>query len=581
MSDQEALFEDFPHPPNDPSKFQGAPQAGESTSRSMRVENSALWAAWADALGFISELTTESGLRRRLKGRPLSNPVEWHRRVGGRSGPDVLLPAGTYSDDTQLRLASGRCLRGGQFDVEAFAHVELTAWLAYALGGGKGTKAAATRMMGANSLWYAGHADGWTKTGGNGAAMRIQPHVWASNVVAARGPWLSGLLADATVTHAHPRALLGAVFHAYALSLTVAFGDIPAPTNWNELFAAAVTDGLDEMHDHPEIGDYWIGAYNTASHREDNASFDDLWVTTADEMHTQIKIAAALAPESSSGGREVEIAAAYRQLVVELGLHVPQTRGSGSGSAIAALWLARATQGDPALASRVAAADITTDTDTIATMAAALAGATTNVAPPAPDDGSWDFSDQDYIRSEARRLGAMASGSTDSTQMHYPDLLGWALPKAQVDLVGIRNGQLFLAGMSKLHAVDVQGSVRGNFAWTWCRTGWGQHILIKHRTDVRELPEALLPSPRTAHMTSGPLQAKPERPVRHHERETSKAGDGIPGSVSLGSVFQYLEKQQFSDAAIAYTVRRLASIASESEFTAFGKALYSILRSLP
>lgn len=56
----------------------------------------------------------------------------------------VDLPAGCYSDDTQLRLAtSGSILGDAHFDVETFAKVELTIWPSYALGGGRGTKAAA------------------------------------------------------------------------------------------------------------------------------------------------------------------------------------------------------------------------------------------------------------------------------------------------------------------------------------------------------------------------------------------------------------------------------------------------------
>src|SRR5262249_4453738 len=122
--------------------------------RQYRVVSSMLWAAWADAAGFISELTDESGLNRRLKGRPLVEPVEWVRRVGGKFGVEVTLPAGCYSDDTQLRLATARAISGHGFDVEAFARVELPVWPAYALGGGRASRAAAANLAKPSTPWF-------------------------------------------------------------------------------------------------------------------------------------------------------------------------------------------------------------------------------------------------------------------------------------------------------------------------------------------------------------------------------------------------------------------------------------------
>jgi hypothetical protein len=64
--------------------------------REQRTVGSMLWAAWADALGFISELTDDAGLLRRLRGKPLTEPVQWTRRVGGQFGADMTLrPAAT------------------------------------------------------------------------------------------------------------------------------------------------------------------------------------------------------------------------------------------------------------------------------------------------------------------------------------------------------------------------------------------------------------------------------------------------------------------------------------------------------
>lgn len=95
------------------------------TDHGTKIRRSALWAAYGDALGWISELTDATGLRRRTVGTPLCRPIGWTRRIGGRSGITTVLPQGCYSDDSQLRLATSRAIRPDGFDVEAFAKVEL------------------------------------------------------------------------------------------------------------------------------------------------------------------------------------------------------------------------------------------------------------------------------------------------------------------------------------------------------------------------------------------------------------------------------------------------------------------------
>ena len=108
------------------------------------IKKSALWAAYGDALGFITELTDEKGLKWRTGTSRIIKTIPWKRKIGGQFGVIVDLPAGCYSDDTQLRLSTCRAIRGdGKFDVEAFAKVELPVWLSYALGAGRGTKTAA------------------------------------------------------------------------------------------------------------------------------------------------------------------------------------------------------------------------------------------------------------------------------------------------------------------------------------------------------------------------------------------------------------------------------------------------------
>ncbi|WP_093177118.1 ADP-ribosylglycohydrolase family protein [Pseudovibrio sp. Tun.PSC04-5.I4] len=113
------------------------------------VTNSALWAAAGDAIGWMTELSRgPGGVKHRTGQATVSEPIAWLRLIGGRNGVKVDLPAGTYSDDTQLRLCVSRAIRGnGVFDVEAFAKIEMTAWQGYCLGAGVGSKAAAAKPV--------------------------------------------------------------------------------------------------------------------------------------------------------------------------------------------------------------------------------------------------------------------------------------------------------------------------------------------------------------------------------------------------------------------------------------------------
>ena len=84
--------------------------------------------------------------------------------------------------------------------------------------------------------------------------------------------------------------------------------------------------------------------------------------------------------------------------------------------------LATAAPADPAGISRLAASVLGTDTDTIATMAAALSGATDAAPDPPP------VLDSEYLTSEALRLAKIADGQA-TMPFSYPDLLRWTPPE--------------------------------------------------------------------------------------------------------------------------------------------------------
>jgi len=440
-----------------------------------RTRSSMLWAAWADALGFISELTTAENLRRRTRGRDLTHPMVWSRMVGGRMGVRVELPEGCYSDDTQLRLSTSRAITNHGFDAEAFSRVELPVWPSYALGGGRASRAAAASMAKQQANWANNFFEGWEKAGGNGAAMRIQPHVYAAHDLRSLDH-LDDVIRNAIITHGHPRGIVGAVFHAVALTFALDRGAVPDPSVFAELLDAT-RHAFVAFSRQPELSAYWRPQWE----RKVEISLDHAWMETVDEIADVLRRArpAWQRLHAADGDRERAMLA-YDELVTLLGLDDEESRGSGTLTSAAALLLASAFPAHPAQSAQIAASRLQTDTDTIGTMAAALVGA----ASPRPLMSP--VLDEDYLGDEAHRLHSIAMGRSVAP-FPYPDLLSWQPPKSAVDATGIVEGRLALAGLSYLEVFGEPTANRDG-VWVWARTAFGQSVLVKHRRDLRELP---------------------------------------------------------------------------------------------
>ena len=450
--------------------------------RVQQVTLSTLWAAWADALGFISELTDAAGLRRRLEGDgELKEPVAWKRRVGGKFGVTMPLPAGCYSDDTQLRLATARAISKRGFDIEAFAAVELTLWPAYALGGGRASKAAAAGFTKPNTPWFANFFDGWVNAGGNGAAMRMQPHVWAASRPG-EPDYLQDVVLNAITTHGHPRALVGAVLHAFALGQTMSGGEVVPPRYWSDLLEGT-GPALSMLEGHDMASSVWIPAWEKTT----GSSFNTAWAETIEETRVLLDAASshveALADDQTPHGE------AYAAMCKQLGLFDDATRGSGTATVVAALALAAAHPRDPQQCALVACRAVGTDTDTIATMAAAIAGAAASEAPPTP------VQDHDYLCAQAARLVAL-SGEGEVAPTRYPDLLTWQPPRSQLDAVGLVDGQPALGGLTLLSPMtDEETAFNRDAHWSWFSSELGPTFLLKHRhpSQLKELPKGNRP----------------------------------------------------------------------------------------
>lgn len=410
--------------------------------------------------------------------------------MGGRGGPTVDLPAGCVSDDTQLRLAVSRCIGPAGFDPDAFASVELPVWPAYALGAGRGSKAAAAHLARRDASWSTNFFDSpgarYVDGGGNGAAMRVQPHVWASGAGRATDDLLVEVYRDAVATHGHPRGLLGAGLHALALRRSLADRAAPGPDDWRrDLADLAAT--AEVMTADPDLGGLWLGMWRQRTGRE-----------LAEAVHETVEEVAAdidLLDRADGDGLE----AAYRSAVETLQASRPDQRGSGTKTALLGAWLAWRGGRDAGDTIRVAANRLGTDTDSIATMAGALLGAA------GADPPSGIVADRDYIDLEADRAWALARGGTAPAFPH-PDLRRWQAPRTQSDAFGTdadADGRLAIAGLGPVEPTSEKLlglSGKNAVAWQWVDLWFGQRVLVKRRERPPALPGSASVHPTDAYL---------------------------------------------------------------------------------
>jgi ADP-ribosylglycohydrolase len=470
-----------------------------------RVVSSAIWAAYGDALGFITEFRDANGVKRKFSGEGVTRPLAWERRVGGKFGPTVELPAGCYSDDTQLRLATSRAIRGdGTFDVEAFAKVELPVWLAYHLGAGRGTKAAARNLERKDVTWYSNFFvdDGtnYVHSGGNGAAMRIQPHVWSEPRERKGTSALAlNVFRNAITTHGHPRGFLGALFHAQCLSMAVRDGRIADPNAWMRF-----TDSFEQVTELVSSDEHLDRVWRPTWEQQSRQSLRDAIQTVQGEHREDIKVAAERLFGRSHPREE------YHEILREIGGLKKETMGSGTKSALLAAvlsYLCRDIGVEEAIV--VASNELGSDTDTIATMTGALLGSISTVAPKiAPQDS-------EYLIREAERLAGISEG-VHGPSFRYPDLLYWRAPKTQLDAVGSVNGGVGVAGLGPASPAGrlAKAPKQQNVGWEWLQLSFGQTVLAKRRAKLAPLPPSTMPQ-----QPSEPRRPKAEvKPLRPEMR---------------------------------------------------------------
>ncbi|QRI63778.1 ADP-ribosylglycohydrolase family protein [Shinella sp. PSBB067] len=317
-----------------------------------------LGAALGDALGWPHE-----NRARNASGAPrgVLTFQGWVKRSGGRFQPheEQILP-GSYSDDTQLIIAVARSRIQQHYWWDYFSRVELPLWTVYEKGGGGATLRAAKSWLKGVPPWQASPTDArkYFNAGGNGAAMRIAPHV----LVGARKPFSQvarDIAADSIITHGHPHGIVGALSYGYALWFalrnlrTLEYGQLIKEVLKNRNAWAQL----------PDFEDIWPGWRQIAMDHQ----FEANWNTTIDAQIEQLEIAL---ESLEAGALSVE-----QETLEAIGCFDKKILGAGTVAASAAIYLASRYATGPMEGVAAAAFSKGADTDTLASMTGALAGA--------------------------------------------------------------------------------------------------------------------------------------------------------------------------------------------------------------
>lgn len=327
----------------------------EYTNRELRLkfQLALLLSAVGDSLGWPQEFAWKK------PEKPLETYIKWKKLVEGKywGYTDVIHP-GDYSDDTQLTLSVARSINSsGEFIPEYFAYLELPLWLTYERGGGRSIKAAAWNILKKKSQWftnfYRTNRVTYENAGANGAAMRTLPIALVN--VHNEKRFITDTFKNSIITHGHPRAVIGSILigGAQIYFLThekVVFDDLQNYI-YNLLKSSIITAKKDEKIN------TWLKFQNNAS------AFEKNYVDTIEEAQYFITSMKKYFSREDEG---------YYRLTRALDRNF---KGSGTSTAVCAIYLALKYSETPENALFKAANMVGSDTDTIASFVGSLIGA--------------------------------------------------------------------------------------------------------------------------------------------------------------------------------------------------------------
>jgi len=355
-----------------------------------------LAAALGDAMGWPNEAPRKGDKQK---------PGTWGRMLGSRFAPILeVVRNGEYSDDTQLILAVARSILAHGADwPNHFCQVELPAWRLYERGGGRATKTAAEILSEGRIPWDPNNSPevlkAYYEAGGNGAAMRILPHVVFR--LTADHPEMElrrDVLSNSITTHGHPRAIIGALTHAFSIAYAI---KKTSTLEYGEL----VQDVIDtlEKFTFEECAPVFDGKWLTCSEQYygGRQRFSKIWNNTVREVAEMLEATEA---EMGRGPLASEV-----EFLKRIGALSRETNGAGTVSAVAALFLASRYATDPMAGLQTTSRIRGLDSDTVASMCGSiLAGI---------NGSSWmgteliGLQDSDYIRRIASKLSTAAEST--------------------------------------------------------------------------------------------------------------------------------------------------------------------------
>ena len=388
-----------------------------------RALGAMLGAAYGDALGWPNERSRnkakapESGAFHKLRA--------WQRDQSTRFATlRYDIEKGSYSDDTQMILCLSRSLLKSYQWYEHYTTKELPFWQVYQRGGGGATKSAVKAWASGITPWLSDEKERFFNAGGNGVAMRVLPHAIMGYKLDF-GHVAHNILLDGIATHGHPQALVGALAYGYALWYALRQGSLAnhillSTPSGNEAthgcsdgvandgkgvgpyasaelfyeanFAKVVLDAIDEWsacaldYDLPEsFIELAQDSSSSGAHYSYRAIWDEALATMQKYLVTAASscehIAAALAKVKSATGANVASPAFYEQVeklndnsLKALNCFDKNISGAGTVAAAVAIYQASAYLHDPVRGIVRLAFAKGSDTDTNASMAAALLG---------------------------------------------------------------------------------------------------------------------------------------------------------------------------------------------------------------
>lgn len=372
---------------------------------SIKAEGAFIAFAAGDALGWPQEIPSKTLGGARLR-RPDPAFQNWTRRGGNRFAAfEEPVARGEYSDDTQLLLAvaRSRCLAGESW-WSLLTRTELPLWTVYERGGGGATKRAAGHWVDGHAPWKAEKAAdraAYFKAGGNGAAMRALPHAIHRAADVSPETLLREVALDAVATHGHPRAILGALLFAYAAwSLLRATGTV----SYGEIVERVIHE--QDLWSHPPVppqgGNEWTATADSAI----GETFGSLWTSVVDETIDALRVV--------EHGLGRGVLADDRSLLEKVGCF-SASKGAGTVTTVAALYLCARYASQPEQAVLVPAFSHGADTDTLAAMSGGLAGCLSGTE-WIPQE--WlEVQDALYLRNMARSLAT----HRPADQLKMPD----------------------------------------------------------------------------------------------------------------------------------------------------------------